>query len=153
MRRCFCFGVILLLAFLGAYGCRIFLGYNFHTIVPGQCYRSAQPSTTFLSDVVRTHGIRTIINLRGYNVHDPSIHDEAEAAAELGVKMIHVRMTAHFKSEEGELRKLIDAFENSPEPILLHCGQGADRTGFASACYLLLKTPATLEEAKGQLAL
>lgn len=144
---------MVLIALVGAEACRVILGPNFHVVVPGHCYRSAQPTATFLSDVVRSRGIRTVINLRGYNPHDPIIHDEADAALGLGICMVHVRMTAHFKSEEKELCNLLDALEACPEPILLHCGQGADRTGFAAACYLLLKTPATLEEAKGQLAL
>ena len=49
-------GVALLLA--GA-----FLGYrqlsgNFHTVVPGVVYRSAQPSADQLTAYVREHGIR-----------------------------------------------------------------------------------------------
>src|SRR5688572_16573499 len=41
------------------------LGRNFHAIVPGRAYRSAQPTAADLEWAVRAHGIRTVVNLRG----------------------------------------------------------------------------------------
>src|SRR5947199_571473 len=61
-------------------------------------------------------------------------------------------MSASDKPFEGELRKLVDAFDRCGEPALIHCNSGSDRSGFAAACFLLLKTQATLREARGQLS-
>src|ERR1700722_9010359 len=44
---------------------RVFLGDNFHEVVPGQVYRGALPSPENLERLVKKHGIRTVVNLRG----------------------------------------------------------------------------------------
>src|SRR5262249_25036152 len=44
---------------------RMLLGANFHLSIPGHLYRSGQPSLAMLALLVRNHGIRTVINLRG----------------------------------------------------------------------------------------
>ncbi len=153
MYRTLVFCVITSFVLVGSEAYRVILGSNFHTVVPERCFRSAQPTASSLRCMVQAHGIRTVINLRGRNAHDAWYQDEERTTADLGVHFVNVMMSAHFKSDEKELRKLVDAIDHSPEPILLHCGQGSDRTGFAAACYVLLKTPATLAEAHGQLHL
>jgi hypothetical protein len=50
-------------------------------------------------------------------------------------------------------RELVEVLDHSEYPILIHCHQGIDRTGLASAVYLLLYTDAGLAEARGQLGL
>jgi hypothetical protein len=62
-------------------------------------------------------------------------------------------MSASDKPFEREVRKLIDSFDRCAEPILIHCNSGSDRTGFASACFLLLRTSTPLREARAQLSL
>ena len=37
----------------------LYLGPNFHAIVPGECYRCAQLSSQNLEETVKAHGIRT----------------------------------------------------------------------------------------------
>ena len=53
---------------------------NFHTVVEGQLYRSAQPDRGQLMSYVRRHGIRTVVNLRGAQ---PGVdwYDEERSAA------------------------------------------------------------------------
>src|SRR5262245_46726283 len=53
----------LLVAVLAEVG-RVFVGPNFHTVLPGRVYRTAQPSPDRLERLVRGYGIRTVINLR-----------------------------------------------------------------------------------------
>src|SRR5713226_6242524 len=43
----------------------VFLCDNFHILIPGKAFRSAQLTGTELERVVRAHGIRTVVNLRG----------------------------------------------------------------------------------------
>src|SRR3954454_9519239 len=44
------------------------LGDNFHAVVPGELYRSAQPTPELITDYHVKYGIKTVINLRGENV-------------------------------------------------------------------------------------
>src|SRR5947209_10234346 len=55
-------GLVLTLALHAGY---VLVGPNFHTVVPGSVYRSAQPSGERLEALVRDYGIRTVVNLRG----------------------------------------------------------------------------------------
>jgi protein tyrosine/serine phosphatase len=132
---------------------RVTLGSNFHVVLGGRLFRAGQPSGADLEEYIRTCGIRTVINLRGPNDGEDWFDEEKLAAERHGVTFVSVNMSASDKPQEQELRKLVQALERCPEPILVHCNSGSDRSGFASACYLLLKTDATLEQARRQLSL
>src|SRR5436190_242481 len=57
---------------------------NFHTIVPGSAYRSAQLSPEALEAAVKAHGIRTVINLRGCSEEADYYRAESRVLARLG---------------------------------------------------------------------
>jgi len=40
---------------------------NFHTLTPGEAYRSAQPNIEDIENYTKEYGIRSILNLRGEN--------------------------------------------------------------------------------------
>ncbi len=128
-------GVALLLA--GA-----FLGYrqlsgNFHTVVPGVVYRSAQPSADQLTAYVREHGIRSIIDLRGApKPGSPRYEAEYVTAQKLDVVHYEFRMSASTELNQQEAAQLIDLMRRAEKPVLIHCQAGADRSGLASALYL-----------------
>jgi protein tyrosine phosphatase (PTP) superfamily phosphohydrolase (DUF442 family) len=130
---------------------RVFLGSNLHAVVPHQCYRCGQPTAASLGNMVRSLGIRTIINLRGHNEDESWYQQEIQAAAALGVPLRHIGLSAYTPPSAEEFRALIHALDDSPEPILLHCHSGSDRSGLASAAYLLLKTDTTLAIARQQI--
>src|SRR5947209_1229661 len=46
---------------------RIFVGSNYHCVMPDKCYRAAQPTPAFLESMQQAHGIRSILNLRDEN--------------------------------------------------------------------------------------
>ena len=52
-----------------------------------------------------------------------------------------------------ELRAAAQLFATMERPALLHCKSGADRSGFASALYLMLAENRPVAEARKQLAL
>jgi protein tyrosine phosphatase (PTP) superfamily phosphohydrolase (DUF442 family) len=132
---------------------RVTLGPNFHTVLDGRLYRAAQPSAANLEQYVHRYGIRTVINLRGPNSGEEWFDEEEETARRLGVHLVSLNMSATDKPQEVEVRKLIDTFDQCDEPILVHCNGGSDRSGFAAACFLLMKTSAAPEEARAQLSL
>jgi protein tyrosine phosphatase (PTP) superfamily phosphohydrolase (DUF442 family) len=134
------------------------LGPNFHTVLEHRLYRAAQPSGATLESYIHTYGIRTVINLRGPNHGEDWFDDEVQAARRRGVNFLTVNISASDKPQEAEVRKLVEAFDAYPPPVLVHCYSGSDRSGFASACYLLtMPKPdgslATLAEARSQLSL
>ena len=73
---------------------RIFAGSNFHSVVPGKCYRSAQPSTAFLESAQRANGIRTIINLRGENEDADWYQEESQTVRRLGMDLIDAGLSS-----------------------------------------------------------
>src|SRR6516165_5506360 len=50
---------------LGLHTGYVLLGSNFHTVLPGQVYRSAQLSAQALERLIRDKHVRTVVNLRG----------------------------------------------------------------------------------------
>jgi len=132
---------------------RVTLGPNFHTVIDQRFYRAAQPSGATLENYIRAYGIHTVINLRGPNHGEDWFDEEEQVARRLGACFVTVNISASDKPQEEELRKLIQTFDKCPLPILVHCYSGSDRSGFASACYLLLHTPSTVSEARAQLSL
>src|SRR6266576_1281462 len=60
-------GLLLMVAALIGECLYVTLGANYFAVVPGQCYRSAQPDASFTRELVNNRGIRTIVNLRGDN--------------------------------------------------------------------------------------
>src|SRR5947207_6908268 len=62
---------------------RVGLGINSHVVLPGKVYRSAQPDENFLRQMVRDHGLRTVINLRGGSQGGPFFDEEEQACRAL----------------------------------------------------------------------
>lgn len=132
---------------------RVFVGSNFHDVVPGKCYRSAQPTPAFLENLQRTHGVRSIVNLRDENLDATWYQAEVRAADRLQIRLINAGLCSTEQPPDHDFRRFVQAMRDAPEPILIHCANGNDRTGLASAVYLLLRTDAAPHTARQQLSL
>lgn len=149
--------VLVVLAVAGGYETlRVFAGSNRHAVVPGRVYRCAQPSGEDLRDVIQETGARTVINLRGTSRHldDPKnawYKAEVETTHDLNVSQEDITLSARLLPPPNELRRLIEVLDRTEYPVVLHCKQGADRTGLAAGVYLLLHTDATPAQARRQL--
>jgi protein tyrosine/serine phosphatase len=145
--------LLLGLALVGAYlGVLRYTG-NFHTVIAGELYRSAQLTPMQFEKYVKEYGIKTIINLRGVSRGRSWYEAELSEAARLGTNHIDFGISARRQLTAGEVTGLIALMKNSPKPILIHCEAGADRSGLASALYLAAIKRSGEDEATGQLSI
>lgn len=123
--------------------------HNFAEVAPG-VYRSNQPHhERFVA--YADMGVKAVLNLRG--VSDQSYYlFEAESCEQLGLELQTVHLGARNTPRQHRLVALLDAFESLPRPFMMHCKSGADRTGLASAFYLLHFHDVADEIARAQLS-
>jgi hypothetical protein len=140
----------LLLFFLGAGS--FFFGDRFRVVVPGRVYRSGQFPPEKLEEKIDRHGIRTILNLRGEKDDRDWYRREVALADRLGVVHRSLDLLPDRLPPRPALVALIDYLETVPEPILIHCAAGVDRTGFASVV-ARLRSGASLAQAREELGL
>jgi protein tyrosine phosphatase (PTP) superfamily phosphohydrolase (DUF442 family) len=110
---------------------------NAGTVIPGRLYRSNHPTPGRLARMVRRHGIRTVINLRGA-CGNGSDALSREAARLLGVAFIDAPISSGHAPSRERLLALIEALGSAAGPLLVHCKSGADRAGFAASVFCLL---------------
>lgn len=127
-------GVAVFLAIL-AFQQVLRLSGNFHTVVPDQFYRSSQLSPTALEGYVQRYGVKTIINLRGAEPNKKWYRDEKQVADSLGVTMVDFGMSATRLLSADRAAQLVAIMKDAQKPILVHCLDGADRTGLVSVIY------------------
>jgi hypothetical protein len=127
--------------------------YNFHWIVAGEAARAAQAYAGFLGPFLKRHGIRSLINLRGFNPDFRWWRYEKRVSKKGGVKHIDVMMDSRSLPRRDMLANLFDAFERAPKPFLIKCSGGQDRTSFAAALYLVHRSGWTaMQDAAKQFA-
>jgi hypothetical protein len=122
---------------------------NFGVVEPGRVVRSAQP-TGPLASWVRGFRINSILNLRGGNPANWWYDAEVRSARESAISYYDWPMSATRRPSRRELLVLIDFFERCDYPLLIHCKSGADRTGLASAIYLMVRRGESSERALGE---
>ncbi len=126
---------------------------NFHAVIPGELYRSAQPTATDIAAYTKEHGIKTILNLRGSNPGDKWYRDEVEASKAAGITHLDFRMKGARELTDEQVHALIEVMKTAPKPLLIHCRAGADRSGLAVALYLSELKQSHSREARYQLSL
>src|SRR5262245_35191948 len=129
------------------------LAGNFHTTVPGQLYRSAQPTPFALASYQRIYGIKTIINLRGKNAGRPWYDAEVAAASRLGITHLDFRMSARQELSQSEAEAVSAMLHHAEKPILIHCEGGADRSGLIAALYVAAVAHGGEEAAEAQISI
>jgi protein tyrosine/serine phosphatase len=119
----------------GGYAGYLQLTGNFHTVIAGQLYRSAQPSAAQLERYISANGIKTVINLRGDGGNAKWWAEEVAVSDRLGVRHVDFGMSAYKVLSRDRADKLLAIMRDAPKPILIHCLSGSDRTGLASVLY------------------
>lgn len=126
---------------------------NFHPVVPGEVYRSAQVTPASLQAFRAETGIRSILNLRGPHAGAPWYDREVATAEELGIAHFDFAMSDRRVLPPGDIARLVALMRDAPKPLLIHCKAGADRTGLAAALYLAEIAGVAAERAEGQLSI
>lgn len=121
--------------------------YNFGTVAEGRVYRSGQPSPWLLQWAVARHGVRTLINLRG---RTPGF--ESHFAAQHGLRLFSFDLSATRPPSEAELGRFLGILADAENhPILVHCKNGVDRTGYMLAMYRISTDGWTKEQALAEM--
>src|SRR5262245_28847941 len=131
----------------------LFVRGNVHVVIPGQVYRCSQPRGDRLDRLVKKYGVRTVINLRGYCDDQPWYQDECRATHRLGLSQEDISLSAGQLPPVPKVRRLVEVLDNCEYPVVFHCFRGVDRTGLASAVAMLLRSDATVVQARRQLDL
>ena len=134
---------------LADHGLLRILWTNLHPVASG-VWRSNQPSPRRLARY-RNMGIRTILNLRGERRSSFYLF-EKEACAKLGLILIDQPIYARHLVPAERWLGLLESFDRIEKPFVMHCKSGADRSGIASALWLLDQEGASVEEARRQLS-
>ena len=108
---------------------------NFHTVIAGELYRSAQPTPAQLESYVRDYGMQTVVNLRGRSPKATWYADEIATAERLELRHIDFRMSASKELSPEEAEQLVAILKAAPKPLLIHCQAGSDRSGLVSVLY------------------
>jgi protein tyrosine phosphatase (PTP) superfamily phosphohydrolase (DUF442 family) len=134
-----------MLATIGVFHRPLFLG-NLATVDSGRVYRSAQPKRN-LSHILDEYKPAAILNLRGGSPADDWYSAEVEQCSQRGIDFYDYPMSAESQPSRRELLTLIDFFDRTKYPLLIHCKKGADRTGLACALYQMSVQKVSPEQA------
>jgi protein tyrosine phosphatase (PTP) superfamily phosphohydrolase (DUF442 family) len=110
--------------------------HNFHSVAAGRLYRSGQLDGNSLAEVIREQGIKTVVNLRGKYSGTDWYDDEISTARRFGVRHFDFNLSASSEVTDEQMERILATIEHSPKPVLIHCKNGADRSGLVGALYL-----------------
>ena len=125
---------------------------NWAAVERGRLYRSNHPLPWQLRHAARRFGLRTVINLRGERADCGSDRLGRAEAAALGLHHVDAPFESRGAPHRDRVLRLAEIYRAMPEPALIHCKSGADRTGLAAGTWLLLQGRPP-DEALAQLSL
>jgi protein tyrosine phosphatase (PTP) superfamily phosphohydrolase (DUF442 family) len=118
---------------------RFFFDENLMAVVPGQIYRSGQPSGAEMDELVSRLGLRSVLNLRGERGGSAWLVEEREVTSQRGVEHHTVRLSAKNMPPAQRLREIVEILDTAPRPLLFHCQGGVERSGLVGAVAVLLE--------------
>ena len=121
----------LILAVAGWAAHQRYVRKNFHTVIEGQVYRSAQPTTEELRKWKEAYGLRSVLTLQGWS-GTRLVIEQKKVAEEMGLRHAFNYLSSDRLPSPVEANGLVELLETLPRPLLIHCRAGADRTGLAS---------------------
>ena len=110
---------------------------NFHWIIEQEAARSSQGLGLFLGGILKRHGIRALVNLRGVHPKYRWWRNEDRLCEREGIAHFDAMLDSRLLPTRAMLVALIEAFERAPRPLLVKCAGGQDRTSLAGAIFVL----------------
>ncbi|MEK6918615.1 MAG: tyrosine-protein phosphatase [Nanoarchaeota archaeon] len=98
-------------------------------------YRCGQIDCDELEELVKTKGIKAVVNLRGEKEGRHWYDEEIELCKDLGVKHFDVKMSSMEPWREAIIKYLEIINDRQNYPLDVHCTGHKDRSGLASAIY------------------
>jgi protein tyrosine phosphatase (PTP) superfamily phosphohydrolase (DUF442 family) len=111
---------------------------NFAEVIPGRLYRSNHPTPGRLARLVRLHGIRTVVNLRGEKPNGSNTLS-LQAARRLGLAHAFLAFESRGAPHRDRILRFHDLYGRMATPALIHCKSGADRAGLAAGLAILFE--------------
>ena len=133
-----------------------FMGYiglfnsNFREVTPGKCYRSAQLKPEALKEAIASHGLKSVLNLRGERKNEEWYKGEMAVCEAAKIDHADINIGLGQLPKPETLKQLVEKLEAGPYPMLMHCRSGADRSGLAGAFYRHIVEKKPLEEAEAE---
>lgn len=121
---------------------------NFAVVTPGVLCRSGQIRPEHFAEVLREHGIRTVVCLNpGDGMHEKGI------AKGMGVDYVELQMPGDGQGDPALFHQYLEIVgTQSRRPVLVHCAAGAYRTGVAVALYRMLFEGWSADDAMREMA-
>ena len=119
---------------------------RFKVVDEGVLYRSAQPKTHQIDNVMEECGIRSILIVREGSSR--KVPDEVEHAQKRGLQVLKIPIKSRQPVPDDEVRQFFEYVDN-PEnrPMLIHCSAGRHRTGYLCAMYRIERQGWTVDRA------
>lgn len=112
---------------------------NWAVVAEGRLYRSNHPLPWQLAAAQRRFGLRAVLNLRGHRQDCGSDALGRARAGELGLVHADAPFESRGAPHKDRILRLVELLPTLPEPLLIHCKSGADRTGLIAGIWLLLQ--------------
>ncbi|GMT43962.1 MAG: hypothetical protein IEMM0003_0781 [bacterium] len=109
---------------------------NFHVVTKNELYRSAQLDNDELSYYLKKYHIKSVLNLRGKSPDSQWYKNEIKISKKFGVIHYDYGFSASHLLSIKRMRTVVALLEKLPEPILIHCKAGADRSGLIAALWM-----------------
>jgi protein tyrosine/serine phosphatase len=121
--------LLIVILSLGAYVLYEVAQSNFHTVAPGQVYRSSRMNPDSLARTIQSHQIKSVLSLIG-----PSLV-ESNAVRQSGAMYYDISISDRHAVTDQSMDEIVTILRAAPKPLLIHCKAGADRTGLAASLY------------------
>jgi protein tyrosine/serine phosphatase len=121
---------------------------RFAEVEAGVLYRAGKLTPAAFERVVKSHGIRTIVDLGAWPEGSREDRRARDTARALGVERIRLDLRGDSRGDPNHYADTLRLIRDPRRrPVLVHCGAGTERTGCAVALYRQIEQGWELERA------